>query len=511
VNSERWRQVNELFHAAMELDVPAREALLRRTAETDPDLVSEVRSLLSRHETRKNFLESPAWAVVPNLILDGGASLVGKQVGAYTVIEELGRGGMGVVYAARDERLGRMVALKALPPEFTSDRRQRDRLAREARAAAALTHESIATVFALEEIDGELYIASELIDGETLRSELGRGPTTPDRLLPTLIEIASGLAAAHAHSIVHRDLKPENIMRRTDGHIKIMDFGLARTDDPHVPTVTRLTEAGTTPGTPGYMAPEQLSGGSVDNRTDLFAFGVVAWELATGEHPFGSNPAVMLARMIEGRPPSLSRQLSIPALDPIIRRCLRAEPAERYPSADVLLDDLRAVMLGSGAQGLAARTSGDAGLWWWRFHQMTVTAVDVVTPILAGLAGGYMSRRMGTWVFFAGLALATAAVTLRLNLLFTERVHPVILAVQRRRLFRWIAGSELCLTILMLGSAIGISEAGPVVAGFLVSLAIIMAASLGLIEPATTSAAGLDDQIPPTAPPGTPPLNDRRP
>jgi serine/threonine-protein kinase len=327
VNSERWRQVNDLFHAAIELDAPAREALFRRTAETDPDLVTEVRSLLSRHDTKKNFLEVPAWGVVPTLILDQDASLVGKQVGSYQVIKELGRGGMGVVYAARDERLGRIVALKALAPELTNDRRQRDRLAREARAAAALTHESIATVFALEEIDGELYIASELVEGETLRSELGRGPTPPDRLLPTLIEIASGLAAAHAHAIVHRDLKPENIMRRTDGHIKIMDFGLARTDDPEVPTVTRLTEAGTTPGTPGYMAPEQLSGEPVDSRTDLFAFGVLAWELATGEHPFGSNPAVMLARMMEGRPPSLSRRSIRSSAD----ACARRPPIDTPP------------------------------------------------------------------------------------------------------------------------------------------------------------------------------------
>ncbi len=125
-------------------------------------------------------------------------SLVGKQVGNYTILEEIGRGGMGVVYAARDERLGRMVALKALPPEYTRDRRHRDRLAREARAAAAFTHEAIATVFALEEIDGELFIASELVPGETLRSELGHGPVAPDRLIATLVDIASGLAAAHA-------------------------------------------------------------------------------------------------------------------------------------------------------------------------------------------------------------------------------------------------------------------------------------------------------------------------
>ncbi len=298
MNADRWRDVNALFHAALELEGDAREALLQRTAETDRALSDEVRSLLARHKPAEDFLDKPAWAVASDLILEPDGpdqSLAGKQIGSYRIIEQVGRGGMGVVYAAHDERLGRTVALKALPPEYTSDRRYRERLAREARAAASFTHESIATIYALEEIDGELFIVSEFVEGETLRDELARGPTPADRLMSTLIEIASGLSAAHARNIIHRDLKPENVLRRTDGHIKILDFGLARVDDPQVPTVTRLTEPGTTPGTPGYMAPEQLNGGELDARTDLFAFGVVAWELATGEHPFGSNPAVMLA------------------------------------------------------------------------------------------------------------------------------------------------------------------------------------------------------------------------
>ena len=178
-------------------------------------------------------------------MLDDEPSLVGKQVGTYQILEEIGRGGMGVVYAARDERLGRMVALKALPPEYTRDRRQRDRLAREARAAAAFTHESIATIFALEEIDGELYIVSELVPGETLRERArarSRRARSAARRRSSTSRPAS--AAAHARNIIHRDLKPENVIRRTDGHIKILDFGLARITDPDMPTVTRLTEHG---------------------------------------------------------------------------------------------------------------------------------------------------------------------------------------------------------------------------------------------------------------------------
>ena len=493
MNSDRWRHVNSLFHAALELDDAARETLFRTTAATDPELVEEVRSLLARHQPGAEFLEAPAWTVAASLMMDDEPSLVGRQVGSYQILEEIGRGGMGVVYAARDERLGRMVALKALPPEYTRDRRHRDRLAREARAAAAFTHEAIATVFALEEIDGELFIASELVQGDTLRVELTRGPVPPDRLIATLVDIASGLSAAHARNIIHRDLKPENLIRRTDGHIKILDFGLARMSDPDIRTITRLTEPGTAPGTPGYMAPEQLSGGEVDGRTDLFAFGVVAWELATGEHPFGSNPAIMLARMMEGRPATLSRQLSIPALDPIVRRCLRVSAADRYASADELLADLRRLMTPSGA-ALAVSGASDtgAGLWWWQFHQGIMTAVDAVTPILAWFARPAPGHSFRTQLFLAVLALATAAVTLRLNLLFTSRVHPAMLPAHRSRLFRWIAAAETGIAAFLLGTAAVIAETRPAIAAVLVSLAIVMLASLAVIEPATAGGASLD-------------------
>ena len=491
VNAERWQQVNALFHAALEVEGPEREALLQRTAVTDPDLVREVQSLLAHHRPDKDYLESPAWTVAADLMVEDEPSLVGKQVGSYRILEELGRGGMGVVYAARDERLGRMVALKALPPEYTRDRRRRDRLALEARAAADITHEAIATIFALEEIDGELFIASELVRGETLRSELSRGPVPPDRLIPTLIEIASGLAAAHSRNIIHRDLKPENLIRRTDGHIKILDFGLARIGGPDTPTKTRMTEQGTAPGTPGYMALEQLTGGDVDARTDIFAFGIVAWELAAGEHPFGSNPALMLAWMMEPRPGTLPRQLSNPALNAIVRRCLRVVPAERYASADELLADLRKLATRSVTTLLLAETDR-TGLWWWQFHQGIMTSVDVITPVLAWFARPAPGQPFRTHLFLAVLALATAAVTLRLNLLFTARVHPAMLPAHRAKLFRWIAGAEAGIAVLLLGSAAMIAEARPVLAAVLVSLAIVMIASLAVIEPATAGGASLD-------------------
>ena len=257
-------------------------------------------SLLASHASSGGFLEVPAWGVAPELMFsEETVTLAGRMVGPYRVLNEIGRGGMGIVYAAEDTRLDRRVALKALPPDYSADTARRERLRREARAAASLTHPSIATIYALEEIDGTLYIVSELVQGHTLRDELRGGPLRPPQLQSTLLQIAEALSAAHAQGIVHRDLKPENIMRAADGRVKVLDFGLARAAAPDGRTMTRLTEAGNAPGTPGYMAPEQLSGGTIDARTDVFAFGVLIAELATGEHPFGPDTAAMMKRMTE--------------------------------------------------------------------------------------------------------------------------------------------------------------------------------------------------------------------
>ena len=293
MNAGRWQQINQIFHEALDRDAASRETYLQRATAGDPELLQEVQTLLTSHARAGEFLDRPAWAVEPELALGEEPSLVGRQIGTYRILEEIGRGGMGVVYAAQDDRLRRTVALKALTPEYTRDPLRRERLTREARAAAALLHPAVATIFALEEIDGELYITSELVRGRTLREELRDGPLPPLQLLPVLVTIATALDAAHELGIVHRDLKPENIIRRDDGQVKVLDFGLAqslaRSD---APASTRLTEVGSALGTPGYMAPEQLSGKEVDARADIFAFGVLVWELATGEHPFGTDPGV---------------------------------------------------------------------------------------------------------------------------------------------------------------------------------------------------------------------------
>jgi hypothetical protein len=491
VTPERWREVHALFDAALAVDSGERERFLEARTAGDPDLMHEVQTLLRSHRKARGFLDEPAWGIAADLVLATPSSLTGRQLGSYRVGPEIGRGGMGVVYAAEDQRLGRRVALKALTPEFTRDAARRQRLTREARAAASLSHASIATVFALEEIDGELYIASELIEGATLRAELAAGAVAPDRLLPSLLDIAAALAAAHEHGIVHRDLKPENVIRRRDGHIKVLDFGIARLTSSNAPSFTHLTDAGVALGTPGYMAPEQLTGSDVDARADVFAFGVLAWELATGEHPFGRDSAAFLARMTElmnGRTPSVPTTLPLQGLDAIVRKCLRAAPADRYASAGSLLTDLQSLQAGIS---VPETESADNRLWWWQCHQLSVAALDAVMTVAAWAIRHAMPRPYGSVLFLLALMAATISVTLRLNLWFTSRVHPAALPAHRARLFPVVFAADALLAAGLFGAAAFMVGEHDEMAALAGAAAVATFVSLTLIEPATTRQAGL--------------------
>jgi hypothetical protein len=493
VTPDRWRAVAELFHAVAQCDPVSQIRLLEAAAERDPELAAEVRALLSADRAGGAVLDLPAWALTPDALLTPQEPLAaGGVAGSYRIVREIGRGGMGIVYEAEDSRLERRVALKVLPGAYVRDPARRERLTREARAAAALTHPSIATVYALEEIDGVLYLVSELVRGETLREELRRGPVPPHRLLPTLAALASGLAAAHAAGIVHRDLKPENIIRCADGGVKILDFGLARLPQREDITRLHLTRTGTAVGTPGYMPPEQLRGQEVDARCDVFAFGVVGWELATGSHPFGASAADLLARMadIMERGPAIASgaTVPVPGLEPVLRRCLRPHAADRYSSGEELVREIE--RLGSSGHVPAGDAAGawtEGALFWWQVHQGTIAAVVAAMPVMV-----WFVRRaspIGGQLFLGVLALATVAVAIRLNLLFTSRVHRRRLRAHRARVYKPLVAVEAVLGLVLL--AIGVLVAVPdgPLAGVLVTVGVATLVSLAAIEPATTAAA----------------------
>jgi serine/threonine protein kinase len=234
-----WRRVRDLFEEALDREGADLESWIAREAADEPAVAAEVRALLEQHARAGRFLEEPLPGRVSHLFDEDRRFSEGDVVGPYTIGREIGRGGMGRVYRAIDARLGRAVAVKVLPPAMAQNPRERERLRREARAAASLTHPGICTVYALEELDEEVLIVSELVDGETLRTLIDRGPRpSPGELMDTARQIAAALASAHAAGVTHRDLKPENVMRTRDGRMKILDFGLAVLD----PLVANMDE-----------------------------------------------------------------------------------------------------------------------------------------------------------------------------------------------------------------------------------------------------------------------------
>ena len=480
-----WARISDLFERARPLAPTDREQLLAQAAELDPDAAVEVRAMLAGHDRAGTFLETPAWRAMPELLMDDtGPSMTGSRIGSYQINEEIGRGGMGVVYAAEDVRLGRMVALKLLSPAYRDDPVARRRLSLEARAAATLSHPHIATVYALEDLEGHLFIVSELVRGSTLRQKLASGALPSDVLVETVTQVAEALEAAHAHGIVHRDLKPENVLVDGHGRIKVVDFGIARGVTPGA--AGALTLAGAVLGTPGYMAPEQLRGVAVDARADVFAFGVMALELATGAHPFGgSDPAAVIERLVSDDPP-LSRSIDPPGLDAVVRRCLRGDPADRYSSGSELLVAIRSIA--QTPSSLSSARPLPKSAWWWQFHQIAVAAITVAAITHVGFNKEWLGAP-GSVVFLLMLVLATISTTLRLHLWFVSLVHPGMLAVIRARVLRWIVASETLFVAGLLGCVLILAGAHDLIAAHLLVTALLIALSLLVIEPATTRAS----------------------
>jgi serine/threonine-protein kinase len=344
VTPERWRQIEDTFQAAFEHTSADRAAFLDSACASDADLRSEVEALLTSADHVRGFLESNALEDAAVLLVDEPP---GMHVGPYAVEEPLGSGGMGDVFLARDIRLGRRVALKLLDPARNIDNAARARFLREARLASSLEHPNICTVYDVGESDGRLFIAMQYVEGKTLRDIIGGRPLNRDTLLPIALRVADALAAAHDRGIVHRDVKSCNIIVTPQRQAKVLDFGLAtlvehgpRRPDPH------QTAEGIVIGTPSSMSPEQATGGEVDHRSDIFSFGVVLYEMATGHMPFEGRTRADVIRAILTRPhlPAGKRHGGVPdRLSRAIDKALAKEPRDRYQSMAELIKELRAL------------------------------------------------------------------------------------------------------------------------------------------------------------------------
>src|SRR5947199_9491932 len=353
MKAERWKQVNDLFQSAVERAPGERAAFLDETCHSDEELRREVESLLSSHERATNFIELPAFEVAPELVTnDIAGALVGKVIGHYRIESLIGVGGMGEVYLARDERLGRKAALKLLPDSLTTDQTQLSRFKNEARSASALNHPNILTVYEIGAEGNRQFIATEFIEGITVRASLACGRINLHLALEIAVQVASALAAAHEAGVVHRDIKPENIMLRPDGYAKVLDFGIAKLTEQGLgsdnqaaeTTATLQTRLGLVLGTARYMSPEQARGQMVDARSDIWSLGVVLYEMVGGSPPFrGETPSDCIASILTTEPPPLSGvSPDVPLkLESILQKALRKNSDERYQTIKEMLADLR--------------------------------------------------------------------------------------------------------------------------------------------------------------------------
>lgn len=353
LKTERWKQIDDILQAAMELDLAERAAFLDQACASDPPLRSEVEALIDSYDKAGSFIEAPVFEGAADLVASAQAgSLIGKQLGPYKITAVLGSGGMGEVYLAQDGRLGRNVALKLLPDYFTADDQRLRRFQQEARAVSALNHPNIITIFEIGQTDSIRFLATEYIDGETIRQRLSNASLSVREALDIAIQVANALDAAHQTGIIHRDIKPENVMLRRDGYVKVLDFGLAKlsespdaADNTETPTVVQVdTDPGTVLGTVNYMSPEQARGLALDSRTDLFSLGVVLYEMITARPPFeGKTAGELIALIISKEPPPLARYSNEApeALQWIVTKALTKNRDDRYQTARDMMVDLR--------------------------------------------------------------------------------------------------------------------------------------------------------------------------
>src|SRR5437867_973429 len=402
----RFQTIEEIFLAALEHEPDRISAFLDTACEGDELLRRKVEALVASHQRPGSFIETSAVGLATRIIQNGQADLlVGEKIGHYKISESIGTGGMGEVYLATDIVAGRKAALKLLPLRFTGDTDRLKQFQQEAHAVVGLNHPNILTVYEIGEDHSIHYIASELIEGETLRERLTRGRMQLSEAVDVAIQVASALAAAHHAGIVHRDIKPENIMLRPDGYVKVLDFGIAKLAEQELPTTMPRDEAlllvetnlGSVLGTVRYMSPEQAFGAQVDKSTDIWSLGVVLYEMVTGHTPFtGDTPREVMSSILEKEPPQLTTYVAhIPAeLQQIVSKTLRKDREERYRSAHDLLEALK---------GLRHKLEVEAELYpstatpsWLRWTRSTALVLGLLVAAMAVAVPFYWHRNLTT-------------------------------------------------------------------------------------------------------------------
>jgi serine/threonine protein kinase len=351
MNSDRWNRIEELYNSALELDAGDRQTFLEQQSQGDETLKDEVLSLLASADRQDSFMEEPVVPLALEVMRSERTGLVGETIARYRIVDVLGHGGMGEVYLAHDPSLNRKVALKLLPATITDNRLRVLRFQQEAQAASAIAHPNVAHIYEIGESNGLHYISMEYVKGATLRELLKTKALDEKKALEIAKQVCNALAAAHKAGVIHRDIKPENIVVTDEGHVKVLDFGLAkliegvRDETESHRTSTLHTQPELLMGTSQYMSPEQIRRQPVDRRTDLWSLGVVLFELVLQRRPFaGETTSEVIVAILEHEPDSsVMSELLSPEMAAVLMKALRKDPDARYQSAEELLHDLRQI------------------------------------------------------------------------------------------------------------------------------------------------------------------------